>query len=275
MNAMHNIELLAPLSFHGTSIHTRHEMLNLTDMWRAAGSDLARKPAEWARSADAERFVQVLATSLNVGNSHLLSTAKGRNGATWAHWQVALAYAKYLSPEFHMWCNTVVRERMEGRLVRADFDGVVTELEPAARQQIGGIVESVVAASLATALNDMLPAMVRDAIASEQYGVVKGVTAGGVLEMAGVTDRRGLKGLANFVSNRLWRFHAEKGVPVRRAQLGLLTAYMFDDLVAKEWLDRGGKASIEGRIAEKRGQGVLRLVPPTAPSAPTDPQPEA
>ena len=31
-----------------------------------------------------------------------------------AHWQIALAYAKYLSPEFHMWCNTVVRERMEG-----------------------------------------------------------------------------------------------------------------------------------------------------------------
>src|SRR5690606_20782518 len=24
-----------------------------------------------------------------------------------------LAYAKYLSPEFHMWCNQVVRERME------------------------------------------------------------------------------------------------------------------------------------------------------------------
>lgn len=26
-----------------------------------------------------------------------------------------MAYAKYLSPEFHMWCNTVVRERMHGR----------------------------------------------------------------------------------------------------------------------------------------------------------------
>ena len=32
------------------------------------------------------------------------------NGAeTWAHWQLALAYARYLSPAFHAWCNSVIR----------------------------------------------------------------------------------------------------------------------------------------------------------------------
>ena len=36
-----------------------------------------------------------------------------------AHWQIGIAYAKYLSPEFHVWCNTVVRDRMEGKLVPA------------------------------------------------------------------------------------------------------------------------------------------------------------
>jgi hypothetical protein len=57
-----------------------------------------------------------LAESLNVGISHLWNSEPGRhNGATWAHWQIGLAYAKYLSPEFHAWCNEVVRAHMEGR----------------------------------------------------------------------------------------------------------------------------------------------------------------
>lgn len=38
---------------------------------------------------------------------------KGKTQGTFAHWQLALAYAKYLSPEFHMWANQVVKERFE------------------------------------------------------------------------------------------------------------------------------------------------------------------
>jgi hypothetical protein len=34
-------------------------------------------------------------------------------GATWAHWQIALAYAKYLSHEFHRFVNEAFREWAE------------------------------------------------------------------------------------------------------------------------------------------------------------------
>ncbi|MDM7975197.1 MULTISPECIES: phage antirepressor KilAC domain-containing protein [Thalassospira] len=102
------------LSYNGAAIRVNDDKLNLTDMWRAADSDPSRKPAEWLRSADAQKFCLFLADSLNVEISHLLEIGKGRTGTTAAHWQVGMAYAKYLSPEFHMWCNTVVRERMEG-----------------------------------------------------------------------------------------------------------------------------------------------------------------
>ena len=37
----------------------------------------------------------------------------GRYGSTYAHWQIALAYAKYLDPELHIWCNEVVVDRFE------------------------------------------------------------------------------------------------------------------------------------------------------------------
>ena len=43
----------------------------------------------------------------------LVVTARGNGGSTWAHWQLALAYARYLSPAFHAWCNAVVRNAVE------------------------------------------------------------------------------------------------------------------------------------------------------------------
>jgi hypothetical protein len=86
-------------------------------MWRAAGSDPARQPSEWLRSADAAKFIDAVSELLNLGKSQVLVAVPGRNGGTRAHWQIGLAYAKYLSPEFHMWCNTTVRAYMEGKLV--------------------------------------------------------------------------------------------------------------------------------------------------------------
>ena len=99
-------------------------MLSLTDMWRAAKSDPARQPSNWLGSADAKRFIETLYI-LEPGNSGVQTKRGGRGigGSTFAHWQIALAHAKYLSPEFHMWCNTVVRERMEARAGIAALDG--------------------------------------------------------------------------------------------------------------------------------------------------------
>ncbi|MEQ9347734.1 MAG: phage antirepressor KilAC domain-containing protein [Thalassospira sp.] len=125
-NADLSSNTLVTLDYNGSVIRIDAEKLNLTDMWRAAGSDPSRKPAEWLRSADAQKFCSFLAESLNVEISHLLEIGKGRTGATVAHWQIGLAYAKYLSPEFHMWCNTVVRDRMENKPVQQDLSDPTT-----------------------------------------------------------------------------------------------------------------------------------------------------
>ena len=89
-------------------------------MWKAwqvnemdAGKILTKKPAAWLRSATAVRFVKTLVKKLKVQKSHLLKSFMGRGEGTYAHWQIALAYAKYLSPEFHIWCNDVVKDRFE------------------------------------------------------------------------------------------------------------------------------------------------------------------
>jgi hypothetical protein len=51
--------------------------------------------------------------SANVGKSHIWKSARGNKGGTWAAAGLAIAYAKYLSPEFHAWANRVIIERME------------------------------------------------------------------------------------------------------------------------------------------------------------------
>jgi len=40
-----------------------------------------------------------------VGYHTFYETTRGRNGGVWAHQQVALAYAKWLSPAFHIYVN--------------------------------------------------------------------------------------------------------------------------------------------------------------------------
>lgn len=107
------------LIYKGEIVNARSEMLSLTDMWKAVKGDETRRPADWLASVDAKRFIDVVAETTDAENSGiaLVETKKGGKAqGTWAHWQIGLAYAKYLSPEFHVWCNTVVRDHMEGRV---------------------------------------------------------------------------------------------------------------------------------------------------------------
>ncbi len=121
------------LSYRGTPIRLRGAMLNLTDMWRAAGCPEHRRPAKWLAFDETARFrahAQVHWTApeepafadnvlpediIRLDPDGLVAALRGRRGGTWAHWQLALSYARYLSPEFHLWCNTVVRAAMEWR----------------------------------------------------------------------------------------------------------------------------------------------------------------
>lgn len=115
----------------GVPIHAKDEMISLTDMWRAAGSDPNKPPTQWHRHQMGQKFISFVAANLKCVESHVISIRRGRNGGTWGHWQVAMAYAKYLSPEFHVWCNAVVRVHMEGKSQR-----VVPALDSVRRQPI-------------------------------------------------------------------------------------------------------------------------------------------
>jgi len=84
----------------------QNAMTSLTDLWRAAGSDPSKKPAEWLRSKAAVDFIASLASNLKVGIPTLTKVRKGKHLAgTWAHWQAGMAYAEWINPTFHQVVN--------------------------------------------------------------------------------------------------------------------------------------------------------------------------
>ena len=87
--------------------------ISLNDMWVAAGCPEGKHdPRRWKDKAGLE-FIKFIAEKLNVPSGDIYKTTRGKFGGTWAHWQIALAYAKYLSPEFHAWANQAIKDRVE------------------------------------------------------------------------------------------------------------------------------------------------------------------
>lgn len=73
----------------------------LNDIWTAAGAPTSQRLAGWLRSATAQRIAGALAKRV-AREPHsglppqIMSTSKGVNGVTFAHFVVAVAYAEYL-----------------------------------------------------------------------------------------------------------------------------------------------------------------------------------
>jgi len=105
----------------------------LTDLWRAGGSPNEKRPANWLRKEGAV-FVEFVRDSVDVPTGHINKTSvkrdivrtergkskTGESGSTWAHWQIALAYAKALSPAFHAHVNDVYPYGRTWRIVLGD-----------------------------------------------------------------------------------------------------------------------------------------------------------
>jgi hypothetical protein len=77
---------------------------SLTAIWIAAGRPQNGTPAMWLRSDKAKEFVAELESKSKVQKRTLLQTVRGGDAGkagTWGHWQIALAYASWLSPRVH------------------------------------------------------------------------------------------------------------------------------------------------------------------------------
>lgn len=131
----------ANLVIGGTNVRTNEDgLVSLNDIHNAACAqeiaDGKYDPRQWSRKPFARKsgtsgkvsesggpgwdFIETVAGVLNVRSEHIIKTQRGKGGGTYAHWQIALAYAKYLSPQLHMQVNEVYARFKSGDVTLAD-----------------------------------------------------------------------------------------------------------------------------------------------------------
>ncbi len=119
-------------STHETSITLTYEgsnitflrgddvMVNATQMAKTFG----KKPVEWLRLPSTSQFIDAL---LAVRKSHRSVFIKTINGVgTWVHQDVALEFARWLSPDFAIWTNDRIKELLtQGVTTVSNDDDVI------------------------------------------------------------------------------------------------------------------------------------------------------
>lgn len=86
--------------------------------------------------------------------------------------------------------------------------------------------------------------------------------------MAGYTKGKRPRGLIQFITRRIRRYHEDRGILPHRTPHGSCKVLIYVEAVVRRWLTDGGRIEIEAYVAERMGQGKLRLVPAMAKEAP-------
>lgn len=87
-------------------------MVNATEMAKPFG----KVPKDWLRTTPSKEFIEQLASVRHICPSQLVVVNKGNSTTfkqgTWLHEDVALEFARWLSPAFAIWCNDRIKELM-------------------------------------------------------------------------------------------------------------------------------------------------------------------
>lgn len=94
----------SPITFsNGDSV-----LVNATEMAKPFG----KLVGDWTRLKSTTEFLTALSTDMQIPISALIQSVKGGNAeqGTWLHEDVALEFARWLSPAFAIWCNKRIKE---------------------------------------------------------------------------------------------------------------------------------------------------------------------
>lgn len=82
------------------------------------------KAKHWLINQQTNDFLQELAKVRNLTLTDLVHVKKGgHNAGTWMHQDVALEFARWLSPKFAIWCNDRIKELLTTGVTTVSDDG--------------------------------------------------------------------------------------------------------------------------------------------------------
>ena len=86
-------------------------MVNATEMARPFG----KTTKDWLRNQTTQDFLATLSAVRQIRPTELVLIQQGGNGeqGTWMHEDVALEFARWLSPSFAIWCNDRIKELLQ------------------------------------------------------------------------------------------------------------------------------------------------------------------
>lgn len=85
-------------------------MVNATEMAKPFG----KTTKDWLRTKQSKEFIHSLSDVRHISLTELVQTKQGGNAqGTWMHEDVALEFARWLSPQFAIWCNDRIKELMK------------------------------------------------------------------------------------------------------------------------------------------------------------------
>lgn len=86
--------------------------INATDTSRKFG----KRIDNWMVNAETKEYIEHLSEFLTPYiSSELIITRQGRNGGTWLHPKLAVAFARWLDVRFSVWCDMQIDEMLFGK----------------------------------------------------------------------------------------------------------------------------------------------------------------
>ena len=86
-------------------------MVNATEMYKRFGRK--KNPHLWLKNKSTQEFIQEYSRLRNTNLPDLVKVINGGNAGehgTWMHEDIALEFARWLSPKFAIWCNDRIKE---------------------------------------------------------------------------------------------------------------------------------------------------------------------
>ena len=86
-----------------------------------AADRFGKRPVNWLELDSTVRYMTSMSSALKVDKSDLLDIKKGRSGGTWMHPKLAIAFARWLSDDFAVWCDLQIDKIIHGERESIDW----------------------------------------------------------------------------------------------------------------------------------------------------------